>query len=204
MRSGSMPQAREVARLNLSRNNRFLVAIGGLAILYLLFTGVGYVMTASELLDIERDADTAIELHATADVLRDAVSDQESSIDLYLLSRDPAALDLYEAAVTAEADAGSALRAAASGAPAVQVAVDDLAAFSANWRSTFAKPAINAVRSGGTILELFTSVISSNHELIDAALEPVAERITEVDLALRRRGDDLEAARTPRPSSAWP
>ncbi len=193
---GSAPQAPEVARLNLSRNNRFLVAIGGLAILYLLFTGVGYVMTASERLAIERDAATAIELRAMTDVLRDAVGDQEATIDLYLLSRDPAAIALYEEAVTAETGAESALRTAASGAPAVLVAVDDLAAFSASWRSTFAKPAMNAARSGGPILELFTGVTSGNHEAIDAAGELLAERIAEVDLALRRRGDDLEAART--------
>lgn len=102
---GSAPQAPEVARLNLSRNNRFLVAIGGLAILYLLFTGVGYVMTASERLAIERDAATAIELRAMTGVLRDAVGDQEATIDLYLLSRDPAAIALYEEAVTAETGA---------------------------------------------------------------------------------------------------
>lgn len=55
---------------------------------------------------------------------------------------------------------------------------------------------MNAARSGGPILELFTGVTSGNHEAIDAAGELLAERIAEVDLALRRRGDDLEAART--------
>jgi diguanylate cyclase (GGDEF)-like protein len=184
-------------RPSLSRHNRYLAAIGGLAVLAILLVGLAYGATDSERADIDEDAVRATELRDLASDLADTIRDQEAAVHDYLLSHEDASMELYDSALLAEADFAAKFRAAASEAPGVLKAIDELVAFAVEWRASFAEPAIAAVKGGGDgALDRFTSTASDDHEAIDAALEPMGLQLDDLDVALRARASNLATTRT--------
>ena len=180
----------------LSRNNRYLLAIGGLAVVAVLTVALAYGLTESDRLDIEADAAAIDLMHDTADELYNAVTDQEAAIRTYLLTAEPEALEAHHAAVAQETEIAAAFRLAASDVPAVQAEIDELAAFSLNWQETFADPAIAAVKSGDeAAIDRFSRLAAAGHEAIDEARAPLGEQLDIADTELGLRDQNLANSR---------
>jgi diguanylate cyclase (GGDEF)-like protein len=183
-------------RPNLSRHNRYLAAIGGLAALAILLVALAYGATEAERADIDQDAVRATAMRDMAANLADAIRDQEAAVHDYLLSHQAASLELYDSALVAERSVAQSFRQAAFELPEMQGAIDDLEAFTLDWRTTVAEPAIAAVKRGDASLDRYTSTASDDHEAIDRALEPLNLQLDELDVALRARASSLATTRT--------
>jgi diguanylate cyclase (GGDEF)-like protein len=183
-------------RPNLSRHNRYLAAIGGLAALAILLVALAYGATEAERADIDQDAVRATAMRDMAANLADAIRDQEAAVHDYLLSHQAASLELYDSALVAERSVAQSFRQAAFELPEMQGAIDDLEAFTLDWRTTVAEPAIAAVKRGDASLDPYTSTASDDHEAIDRALEPLNLQLDELDVALRARASSLATTRT--------
>ena len=131
-------------RLLLSRNNRYLVVIGTLALLAVCFVGSAYVVTDTERAELEGEGSRLSTLRGHAVDLTDAVRDQEAALQSHLLSRDAGSLGLYEEALEAEPAFAAIILAEASELPAIEAAIDDIVEIAAQWRTHYAEPALAA------------------------------------------------------------
>jgi diguanylate cyclase (GGDEF)-like protein len=187
----------EPMRLTISRSNRFLVAIAGLTALAILLVWFAYAFTESERLDIQHDSSQVSDLWAAADRLAGDVNAQESAVDDYLFSADPQAVSRYEAAVTDETSVAAQMRAGAVELPGLLSAITELENATATWQSSFARPAIAAVKAGGrAALVPFTSGSSPQEEPVSAAVAQLTVQLNLAESNLRLRDDALSVTRT--------
>src|SRR4051812_34831690 len=118
-----------------------------MALLASLAIGFAYVATEAERLDVQNDRGTASELgHATTSLI-EAIHDEETGIDDYLLSRDPAAAANYQRARELElrSEERISFLAEDEGLPDVAAAAVAVAAETERWRRDFAEPALTAI-----------------------------------------------------------
>jgi diguanylate cyclase (GGDEF)-like protein len=181
----------------ISRNSRFLLAIAGMTTLAILFVGLAYAFTESERLDIQHDSRQTSDLWAATARLASDVNAQESAIDDYLFSADPQAASRFEAAVVDEAAATAQMRADTIELPGLDGALTELENATATWRSSFARPAIAAVKAGGgTALAPFTQGSSLDEDPVNAALTKITVQLNLAEGDLRLREDALSVSRT--------
>jgi diguanylate cyclase (GGDEF)-like protein len=180
----------------ISRHNRFLGAIGALALLAVAIVGLSYGNTESQRLVIEQDARHLTALRGIASELTDAIRDQEIAIHDFLLAPGPEPLGVYRAAVEVERSAALELNAAASSLPAFADAATSIAKFTEAWRSDFAEPAIAAGSGEPADLVPFVEDALGDHEAIDDALTPLGAQLVAAQDKIQARTDDLAALRT--------
>jgi diguanylate cyclase (GGDEF)-like protein len=180
----------------LTRTSRYLAAIGGLALTSVLLVALAYGATESERADIEGDSARLSDIRDAAVAYTDTIRDQEAALLGYLLTREQEAIDVFEQSVVLEAELGASFRAAAADLPGVREAGDDLSAFAAEWRETFAEPVVDAVRLGDfqTVAQ-YTRQVQDVHEAIDEAVDPIDMTLHDAELELRDRTDTLAVAR---------
>jgi diguanylate cyclase (GGDEF)-like protein len=183
-------------RRGISRNNKFLIAIGGVTVLAILLVAFAYARTESERIDIQADSRKASDLWAESATLASDVYAQQATIDDYLLSADPQLVSRYDAAVVEETSTTSAMRAGAIELPGLDRALADLEAATASWRSAFARPAIAAVGVGGTALASHSLGLGSEEDAVQAALTALTAQLNLAEDGLRQREDALAATRT--------
>jgi diguanylate cyclase (GGDEF)-like protein len=181
-------------RHRISRNNKFLIAIGGVTVLAILLVAFAYARTESERIDIQVDSRQASNLWAESAALTSDVDAQQSAIDDYLLSADPLLLGKYQAAVADETSVASAMSAGAADLPGLDHAVANLEAATASWRTAFARPAIAAVGVGGAAPHSLG--LGSEEDSVHTALAALTAQLNLAEDALRQREDALAATRT--------
>ena len=180
-----------------TRHNRFLLAIGGLALAATALAGSVYVVTESERQDISQDARRSTHLRGVTVELTDAAHDQESALDDYLLSRVQTSMDRFEAAVDAEVVVAEELRLAAPDLPEFLAAVDAAVEGNARWLSTYARPALAAARSGDPdALAPFIDGSTADHEPVETLLEALTIELDQVDDEVFAREAALSSTRT--------
>ncbi len=183
-------------RLGISRNNKYLIAIGGVTVLAILLVAFAYAWTESERIDIQVDSRQASDLWAESAALMGDVDAQQSAVDDYLLSADPLLLSKYQVAVADETSVASTMRAGAIELPGLDRAVVDLEAATTSWRSAFARPAIAAVGIGGAALSAHSLGLGSEEDAVQAALTAMTAQLNLAEDGLRKREDALAATRT--------
>ena len=181
----------------LSRNSRYLMGIGGLAIVAVVLVGLAYGATETERADIAADSAHLSDLRALSNAFTEAIADQESAIHDDLLVPSDAAVGRYRASVEAEAQAAAAFRAGAAELPGLEPAIDRVADIARNWRDTFAEPAIRLARTG-TPAEIreFVGADAHDDEAIHIASAPMGAILAKADAELRTRTEQLATART--------
>ena len=184
-------------RHGISRNNKFLIAIGGVTVLAILLVAFAYAWTESERIDIQVDSRRASDLWAESAALTSDVYAQQATVDDYLLSADPQLLSHYDAAVADETSVTSTMRAGATELPSLAHALADLEAATASWRASFARPAIAAVAAGGGAAIAPDSLgLGSEEDSVQAALVQLTVQLNLAEDGLRQREDALAATRT--------
>jgi diguanylate cyclase (GGDEF)-like protein len=184
-------------RHGISRNNRLLAPIAAMTIVAILLVGFAYAFTESERLDIQHDSRQTSDLWAAAAGLTADVNAQDSALDDYLLSADPQAVSRFEAAIVDETAVVAQMRAEMVDVPGLDRAVTALESLTATWRSSFARPAIAAVKAGGgQALASFTQRASASDDPIHTAPAELTVQLNLVEDNLRAREDALSAIRT--------
>lgn len=180
-----------------SRTNRYMAAVGSLALVGVLLMGLSIPATAAEHSRIDADAARLKTLQEWGYHLADAVRDQEAALYVYLLTRDEPALQEYRDAVDVQGRASEFLRAQAAALPDILEAIDRIDAFAVDLRSDLADPLIAALESGNeaAIPELL-SVARIDHEAIDDVIHPLDHELLVALEALRLRTADLASTRS--------
>ncbi len=174
-----------------------MLAIGGLALVAVVLMGVAYVGTETDRADLQRQAANLDALRGIDQRLSDALDEEQSSIDDYLLSGATDPLTRFSLASLDESNAASDMMAASSGLPELQTAVVRVTAASAEWLSTFAHPAMSAVRSGDpTALQPFTTGSAAEQQPIHDALTGITDEFGRMASDIAARNDALTAMRT--------
>jgi diguanylate cyclase (GGDEF)-like protein len=169
-----------------------------MALLASLAIGLAYLATEAERLDVQADRRNAGELADNTTVLIEAIHEEETGIDDYLLSRDPAAAADYQRALETELRAQEriSLLSAAEDLTEIAAASVALGAETQRWRRQFAEPALTAIDrdSVASIAALAKRAVDDqdSHEDLIQALK---NRLDENDAAIAARDDVLVLTR---------
>lgn len=178
-----------------SRSNRFLAAIGGMAMAATLFLGLTYAVTESSRRVLAADTDVATQLGTLATQLSDATHEQEAAVDDYMLAKSPDASARLAQSIAAEARIAGEMTNLSADQPDVGRAVADVQEASAAWRQSFVDPAVRAVE-GGLPLGGLIEDAGADTIAIRASLLELDSALVRLDGLLGDRDDALAAART--------
>ena len=178
-----------------SRHNRYLLAIGGLALAAAGLAGAAFAITEAGRQDLIAADARSTELRGTTAELSDAFHAQDSAVDDYLLVHSPDSLDRYSAAVDAEATLALKLRAATAELPDYQRKLEATTAANRSWRTHYAEPALAAAQANDTAA--LTAILSSgDHELVETLVRGLMTELDDHDADLAQRERALSATRT--------
>jgi diguanylate cyclase (GGDEF)-like protein len=179
-----------------SVRNRLFVVIAGMALLASLAIGAAYVATETERLDLRSDATSVADLFDLTMQLSNAIRDQESAIDDYLLSTSADATARYSAAVESELRVSERIRLEAGEYPEAVTTLDALAKKTSTWRTSFARPAIAAVDHGSAADRTrIATTVGSDQEPTLTGVEAFTARLVEAQAVIAAREDELTRTR---------
>ena len=171
--------------------------VAGLAALASLSIGATYVATEPERVDIQIDSHAVIDMFNQATRMSGAIRDQELAVDDYLLSRNPAARERYEAAVRAELLLSEDIRRQQpEDFPGVKAAAARITEQTEMWRTQFAQPAVSAVDRNSS-LEI-SAIFEAAAKDQGPSIASINDLITELDAAqadIATREDNLASIR---------
>jgi diguanylate cyclase (GGDEF)-like protein len=181
----------------LSKHNQILTLIGGLAVTASLTILAVFVATDAERSAIQAETERSMGLQRVGDDLAASLRDQQEAVLAYIVAGDPASVARYAAAIGTEQASVATIRAAVDGRPAIEAAIDKVAAASDAWRTAFGDPAILAVRSG-TIAEREAAgrAAVNTHDGAQTATSDLITALDGVDQTLHLRTNALNVDRT--------
>ena len=164
-----------------SIRNRLFIVIAGMALLASISIGAAYLATEGERVAVRADAHTVASLYNLTVGLSNAVRDQEAAIDDYLLSGNAAADTRYDAALENQLSISAQMRLQAGAYPGIEAAVATVTGATADWRASFAQPAISAVeRASAADVSRIAAESATDQQ---STLTGVADLITQISAA---------------------
>jgi diguanylate cyclase (GGDEF)-like protein len=179
----------------LSRNNRYLTAIGGLAVLAVALVGATYASSESERARIQQADAVTTELRVAVSELVDALHDQEVAVAQYVLTQRPARLAAYEQARTQATETVALLQQLGASVPEIEASALAAIELSDDWQRGFARPAITAVERGDEALLAALLEAQAGEAELHAALEPLTAALEAEEASLVARSDALAFTR---------